>query len=243
MRPRRTLTLSLPLLIALPLLAVVAPQTALASDPVGNLIEKTQSARADNGLPAYSIASDLASVAQQHAEAEAANHSDYHNPSLTTDVCCWSSIGENVGEGPNASSIHQAFMGSSEHRANILSSTFTQMGIGAARDSSGTLYVDEVFREPDGSSGGSGGTTTTHHRHHHHHATATSSPAPVTRTVTPTVSRSETRAPLVTAPRQLTFGAALAHALHAFRQRSARAPDPVTAALRLSTMLTRVADH
>jgi hypothetical protein len=44
-------------------------------------------------------------------------------------------------------------MNSSPHRSNILSSSFTQIGVGTARDSSGQIYVDEVFRQPTGSSG------------------------------------------------------------------------------------------
>jgi hypothetical protein len=39
-------------------------------------------------------------------------------------------------------------MASARHRANILSRSFTQIGIGTARGSDGRLYVDEVFRQP-----------------------------------------------------------------------------------------------
>jgi hypothetical protein len=78
------------------------------------------------------------------------------------------------------SQIQQAFMGSSPHRANILSGTYTQVGIGTARGSDGQLYVDEVFRLPSGAS-----------------APHYSTPArTTTRQTTSRVSRSSSRAPL-----------------------------------------------
>jgi hypothetical protein len=60
-------------------------------------------------------------------------------------------VGENVGMGGSASSIHQAFMNSAPHRANILDHDFTQVGIGTAYDDKGVLYITQVFRKPMGS--------------------------------------------------------------------------------------------
>jgi hypothetical protein len=50
--------------------------------------------------------------------------------------------------GGTVSQIQRAFMASSSHRANILSSSYLQVGIGTARGSDGRLYVDELFRRP-----------------------------------------------------------------------------------------------
>src|SRR3954470_7194378 len=130
---------------------VIAPGAAFA-DSASDLVAKTNSSRASNGLSGYSAASDLTSIAQPHAANMASSRSIYHNGSLGSEACCWRSIGENVGVGSSASAVHNAFMNSSPHRANILSSAFTEVGIGTARGSDGQLYVDEVFRQRMGGS-------------------------------------------------------------------------------------------
>jgi hypothetical protein len=96
------------------------------------------------------VSSDLSSIANRWAAHMAANRSLAHNPNATSEVCCWQAMGENVGVGGSVSQIQSAFMGSSPHRANILSTTYTQVGIGTARGSDGQLYVDELFRLPSG---------------------------------------------------------------------------------------------
>jgi uncharacterized protein YkwD len=126
-----------------------APATADSGSDAA-FVSRTNSSRAGYGLPALSVASDLASIARQHAARMAASRAIFHNQSLTSQVCCWTDLGENVGAGSTVDAIHQAFMASPEHRANILSSRYTQIGVGTARGSDGRLYVDEVFRRPDG---------------------------------------------------------------------------------------------
>src|SRR5206468_1048702 len=83
-----------------------------------------------------------------HSQAMAAQSSLYHNPSLTTAIHNWQAVGENVGEGPDVSDIHVAFMNSPEHRANILDHDFTQVGVGVSVDHNGIVWVTEDFREP-----------------------------------------------------------------------------------------------
>jgi uncharacterized protein YkwD len=41
-------------------------------------------------------------------------------------------------------------MRSTPHRANILSSAYTQVGVGAVVDSAGIMWVSEIFRRPSG---------------------------------------------------------------------------------------------
>src|SRR5204862_1717148 len=64
--------------------------------------------------------------------------------------------GENVGVGPNVDSLEDAFMNSPEHRANILDSDYTEIGIGTAVGKDGRLYVTQDFRQPMHSSSSSG---------------------------------------------------------------------------------------
>jgi hypothetical protein len=51
---------------------------------------------------------------------------------------------ENVGEGRKAADIHQSFMKSPQHRANILDPDMDSAGIGVA-DRNGQLYAVEDF--------------------------------------------------------------------------------------------------
>jgi hypothetical protein len=113
-----------------------------------------------------------------------------HNPSLPSSVCCWSDLGENVGVGLSARSVHRAFMASAPHRANILSATFTQVGVGTAVGGDGRLYVDEVFRRPRSQP-------------------STTSVAPVRRPVPVRASRGVRRTAVAAVPRAAVPGAAL----------------------------------
>jgi hypothetical protein len=74
----------------------------------------------------------------------AANGAISHDPNLPNEVSNWTELGDNVGRGPSASSIHDAFMNSSEHRAIILDPAFTQIGVGVV-DAGDRLYVTEIF--------------------------------------------------------------------------------------------------
>lgn len=54
--------------------------------------------------------------------------------------------GENIAYGQNsASSVMNSWMNSSGHRSNILSSNFSQIGVGAAKDKNGTIYWTQMF--------------------------------------------------------------------------------------------------
>jgi hypothetical protein len=74
-----------------------------------------------------------------------------HDHSYQTELAAmdpqWQALGENVGYGPSAGSIESAFMASPEHRANILGN-YTQIGVGVAVASDGSLYIDELYRLP-----------------------------------------------------------------------------------------------
>ncbi|HEV2890920.1 MAG TPA: CAP domain-containing protein [Frankiaceae bacterium] len=136
--------------IALTGLAAAAP-SASASTQESQFVSLTNGARSNKGLRTYGVASDLVSVARRHAQRMASQKSLYHNPNLGSEVSGWQAVGENVGMGGSVSSIHNAFMNSTAHRANILDTDFTQVGIGVAFDSDGVMYVTEVFRKPSGS--------------------------------------------------------------------------------------------
>jgi uncharacterized protein YkwD len=130
--------------------AAVAPSSAFAStyDLEAQFVAKLNAARQASGLAPYAVAYDLVSVARGHSASMASQQSLYHNPSLTSQVQNWQAVGENVGEGPTVTDIHNAFMASPEHRANILDHDFTQVGVGVSVDKNGIVWVTEDFRQP-----------------------------------------------------------------------------------------------
>jgi len=156
-RLHRLLGATLGIALAVSGIAVLGANAAAASD--SSMFAEVNASRASAGQPAYAWSSDLASVAQAQAERMAKKHLLYHNPNLTSDVGSFRWVGENVGYGPTSGVIENAFMHSTEHRANILDSDYTQIGIGSVLDGNGRLWVAQVFREPIG-----GGVATPAHR-------------------------------------------------------------------------------
>jgi uncharacterized protein YkwD len=115
------------------------------------------------GVSGWSQADDLTTTAvrwsARMADEYGAGGGQRHNPNLASEVCCARRIAENVGwsSGGHADldgaidRLHAAFMDSQGHRANVLSSAHTHVGVGVEVHSSGNVYVTVVFREPDGS--------------------------------------------------------------------------------------------
>lgn len=134
------------------LLAGVGPASAGSGE--GDFVSRMNSARAAVGLRSLSSSGDLTGVARAQSARMAAAGRIYHNPSLGSAVRGWQTVGENVGSGGSVSSLHAAFMASAGHRANILSSRFTQVGVGTVT-AGGVIYVTVVFRQPFGSSSAS----------------------------------------------------------------------------------------
>src|SRR4051794_9414422 len=144
---RRCIALLITALVSLFTLA--QPASAAASD-ASRFASLANSARSASGLGAYAYAGDLADVALGQAQRMAARHAIFHNPNLASEVSSWRMVGENVGVGSTVDSHHDAFMNSPAHRANILSSDFTEIGVGSVIGDDGRMYVSEVFRLPEG---------------------------------------------------------------------------------------------
>ena len=107
--------------------------------------------RSKVGRPKLVLKSDLVSVARKHSDRMAADGTIYHNGNLKNEVGGdWWALGENVGMGPTCESIHDAFMASEGHRANILDKDYNQIGVGVTIRE-GTIYITEVFAGRSGS--------------------------------------------------------------------------------------------
>lgn len=155
-RARSATVRALVVLLAGVLAVLVAPASpaAAATREEGSestLLSLLNSERSARGLATLRATTDLVDVARKHTDWMADNRVLQHNGSLATDVKGWLVLSENVGYGGSPEVIHNALMNSAGHRANILDSRVTQVGVGAARDSRGTLWITQVFRKPDSS--------------------------------------------------------------------------------------------
>jgi hypothetical protein len=114
------------------------------------------SARASAGLAPLASDSALTAYARNHTATMIASGTIFHSSGLGSITTGWTRMGENVGMGPTPSIIHQAFMASPGHRANILGD-YNYAGIGADTSPDGTIFVTVVFMKK----GETAATTTT----------------------------------------------------------------------------------
>lgn len=109
--------------------------------------------RQANGLPSLAVDARLTTIARNHAQDMIdRNFFSHNNPDGQTPFdrmkqagISYRSAGENIAEQPSVQAAETAFMNSSGHRANILNSSYTNVGIGVAYDKNGTAYVVQDF--------------------------------------------------------------------------------------------------
>ena len=131
------------LLTATVILGVMAP-AASAGSHESDLLALMNSERAANGLAAVTMHGDLTDDAlawSQHLMAQGALS---HNPNLSSVTSGWDKLGENVGVGTSAASLHSAFMASASHRGNLLGD-YDYVGIAVVEETSTKLWVTVVF--------------------------------------------------------------------------------------------------
>ncbi|MDQ1599966.1 MAG: hypothetical protein QOD68_1440 [Actinomycetota bacterium] len=144
----------------------LSPAPASATGPnTSSILSAVNSARSAAGRRPLSLRSDLSAVAYNWSQHMAATGTLAHNPSLTRQVSNWRWVGENVGYGPDVQTVHVAFMNSDGHRANILDTDYTQVGVGVV-ERGDRVWVAEVFRRPQTVTTSSTGTTTLATFHH-----------------------------------------------------------------------------
>jgi len=129
------------------LVTVATPAGAVTTDASAYLTRLNQE-RADHGLRALTLRTDLTSVAQRWADHMAATGTLSHNPSLATQVTNWQVVGENVGEGSTIDSLTTAFWNSAPHRDNILDASYRDVGIGTSTVD-GVIWITVDFRDPE----------------------------------------------------------------------------------------------
>lgn len=112
--------------------------------------------RAKNGLPALKLNSQLTRLAGDYAQDMInRNFFSHYNPEgqspfdrMNEYGISYSHAGENLAINSSVAGAEAAFMNSSGHRANILNSSYTEVGIGVRYDANGSVYVVQEFIRP-----------------------------------------------------------------------------------------------
>jgi uncharacterized protein YkwD len=122
------------------------------SDAERQLFNAVNQERKAHGLPSLKSDEALTTAARQHAQRMAEQGTISHQllgePNLLSRARAtgahFSWLSENVDEGQNPTAIHQSFMKSPQHRANILDSDMDSVGIGVA-ERNGQMFAVEDF--------------------------------------------------------------------------------------------------
>jgi hypothetical protein len=145
--------------VAMVAMTLVAVRPAMAdAGQEAEFVSRANGARSGSGAGSLKVDGELTAVARRWSAKMAAANQLSHNPNLAKEVSAdWEKLAENVGFGPSVDSIHQAFMNSAGHRANILDGALTHIGVGVVVDGDGQIWVTEVFMRLRGGAGGGGG--------------------------------------------------------------------------------------
>ncbi len=107
----------------------------------------TNESRARAGKSRLRLDPELSKVARKHTT-EMTNRNLLNHTSegaLRNRVTFWSVLGENVGVGGTVDSLQKAFMNSPAHRANILHTSYRNIGFGTAT-AGDRLWVTVIFQ-------------------------------------------------------------------------------------------------
>lgn len=150
MRARSRLVAILTLVLVTLAFAQAPPAQAQLNPKEKKLVMLIQKARGNHGLPKLALNQKLSNLARKHS-AQMVNHGNPVMHSSTGQLYnymnqanCHASIGENVGMDYSIPQMHQAFMQSSGHRANILRSSWRKVGVGV-RVHNNRVWVTELF--------------------------------------------------------------------------------------------------
>jgi uncharacterized protein YkwD len=140
------------LITLLTLIPVNSPAQQKTSDAERQLLNSINQERKAHGLPSLKPDEALANASRKHAQRMAEQGTISHQlpggPSLPSRAKAagahFTWLSENVDEGPNAAAIHQSFMKSPQHRANILDGDMDSAGIGVA-ERNGQMFAVEDF--------------------------------------------------------------------------------------------------
>lgn len=121
------------------------------------VVDLVNKERAAAGLPALKVNLKLSAVAEKKAEDLRDNkYFDHNSPVYGSPFdmmkqfgISYKAAGENIAKGQKTpEAVMNGWMNSAGHRANILSSNYTEIGVGYVTDSNGTTYWVQHFIRP-----------------------------------------------------------------------------------------------
>ena len=136
---------------------VMIPDTQSLMSHEQQVFELVNKERVARGLPVYKLNTELSRVAryksQDMIDKKYFSHTSptYGSPfdMMQSFGLKFSAAGENIAYGQKtAADVMNSWMNSAGHKANILSEAYTNIGIGVAKTSSGTLYWTQMFMNP-----------------------------------------------------------------------------------------------
>ncbi|HWD09978.1 MAG TPA: CAP domain-containing protein [Actinomycetota bacterium] len=139
----RWIALALALALMLPEAILSLPAHAQTSGDAPALLAMINQDRASAGESPVSLNGTLTAIAQGWAGAMAAAQRISQNPAFPGDVLAANAAGENVGVGPTASAVHDAFVASPPHQAVMTDSSYRIVGIATAPSPVGLMVVED----------------------------------------------------------------------------------------------------
>lgn len=132
-------------------------QTSTISEEASEVIRLVNVERSKNGLAPLKANAELSKVATVKAQDMInKNYFSHTSPTYGSPFDMmkkfginYTAAGENIAYGQKTSAeVMNGWMNSSGHRANILNSKFTEIGVGVAKDKNGTPYWVQMFITP-----------------------------------------------------------------------------------------------
>lgn len=136
---------------------ITVPDGSNISTMENQVVTLVNQERAKRGLSQLKVNSTLAYVARLKSQDMVnRNYFSHTSPTYGSPFTMmqhyglrFSAAGENIAMGQRtAQEVMNAWMNSPGHRANILSPSYTQIGVGCAKTSSGVLYWTQEFIKP-----------------------------------------------------------------------------------------------
>ncbi|NCB63964.1 MAG: CAP domain-containing protein, partial [Clostridia bacterium] len=129
-----------------------APEQPAPSGEAEQILTLVNAARAQNGLSPLTLNTQMTEAANVRAK-ETVSQFSHTRPdgssfstALTQAGVSFRAYGENIAWGQrSAEAVMDTWMNSSGHRANILSSSYSRLGVGVYRDANGTPYWVQLF--------------------------------------------------------------------------------------------------
>ncbi|MDD2189372.1 MAG: CAP domain-containing protein [Eubacteriales bacterium] len=160
-KPAAPATPAKPAVPAVPVKPAAPSQEPAPSASMGayeqQVVDMVNKERAAAGLPALKVNTKLAGVAEKKAEdLRDKNYFSHTSPTYGSPFdmmkqfgISYSSAGENIAKGQKTpDSVMNGWMNSPGHKANILNTSFSEIGVGYVTDSNGTTYWVQMFIRP-----------------------------------------------------------------------------------------------